>query len=262
MNKRVIPALIPVRVSRRDRASLVFQRGWVSCALAVFLLAGCCMHPWGDRITGSGRTVTETFDLAGFSRLVVGSTFQVSVTRGDQHRVLATVDDNLVEHLDISRSGETLNIRLKPNLSVDHATLKVDVTMPDLLGLDAGGASRTTLAGFSSDKSLEAEVDGASTVRGEITSGDTRFRAAGASRIELQGGAQNLRVKASGASSVNLDRFTSNGTGVEASGASHVTVNARGNLEVRASGASSVRYVGTPASVSSQVTGASSVKQK
>jgi hypothetical protein len=220
------------------------------------------MHPWGDCITGSGRTVAVTLDLTGFSRVALGSTFQVTITRGDQHRVVATVDDNLVEHLDVTRSGETLNIRLKPNLSVHNATLKVDVTMPDLVGLNAGGASRTTLAGFSSDKSLEAEVDGASTVRGEITSGDTRFCAAGASRIELQGRAQNLQVKAGGASSVSLERFMSKDTEVEASGASHVTVNASGHLKVRASGASSVCYIGTPASVSSQTTGASSMKHK
>ena len=206
--------------------------------------------------------MTNTLGLADFTKVAAGSAFQVTITHGDQYRVVATVDDNLVECLDIARSHETLNIQLQPNVSIRNATLKVDVTMPDLIGLHLDGANRTTLAGFSSDKPLEVELNGACTVKGDIQSGAAQFRASGASRIELQGAAQNLTVTASGASNVSLDRFTSHDTDVEASGASHVTISPGGKLQARASGASSVRYLGTPASVNSEATGASSVKKQ
>lgn len=262
MNTRTKFPPIQARTSTRSLSSQLRRSGFAFMVLTVALLPGCHVNQWNSSVTGSGRLVTNTLELADFTKVAAGSAFQVTITHGDQYRVVATVDDNLVEHLDITRSHETLNIQLKPNTSIRNATLKAEVTMPDLIGLSLGGASRTTLAGFSSDKPLEVELSGASTVKGQIQSGTARFGASGASRIELQGGAQNLTVKASGASNVNLDRFTSTDTEVEASGASHVTVNPSGKLQALASGASSVRYLGTPASVNSEAMGASSVKKK
>ena len=246
----------------RNLLSSTFRRGFAAWALTVLLLPGCYYSQWSNSITGSGRTVNKTLELAGFSKVRAGSAFQVTITRGDKHSVVVTVDDNILEHLDVTQSGKTLHLGLKPNLSIRNATLKVDVVMPDLTSLALGGASRMTVTGFTSDKPLDAELGGASSLGGDIKSGDARFHASGASKIQLQGSAQNLRVKAAGASNVSLDRFASNDTVVEASGASHVSVNASGKLDAQASGASSVRYVGTPASVSSHAAGASSIKQK
>ena len=230
--------------------------------IAVLLLAGCSI-PLGVSITGSGPLVTQEFDVARFSKVAAGSAFEVAIVRDESHSVIVTVNENLVDRLDVSVSGDTLRIYLKPGVSLRGAsTLKAKVTMPELVGLDLSGATRTNLKGFSSNGPLEVEVSGASTLRGDVVSGDARFDASGASTVSLEGSARDLRIKASGASTVDFGSFSSQDTVVEASGASRVIVNTSGQLDVEASGASSVRYVGEPDRLRVNTSGASSVEEQ
>jgi hypothetical protein len=61
---------------------------------------------------------------------------------------------------------------------------------------------------------------------------------------------------------VDLAEFPAQDAAVEASGASHVTVQPAGRLDVEASGASHVDYIGTPTLGRVQTTGASSINQR
>jgi hypothetical protein len=255
----------PTHSQRRDAFpawALGSRLAVLGLAVAALALTGCCSCNSGSRIKGSGQTVARQYELTGFSRIEAGAAFQLNVRQGEHYSIALTVDDNLVEHLDVSASGDILHIGLKPNLSVQNATLRADVTLPALAALNLSGATQTTIAGFSSDQPLQFELSGASHLLGTITNGDGRISLSGASRVDLEGSARTLKVKASGASHADLDRYTSLGTSVEASGASHVTVNASGRLEVKASGASAVRYVGSPAGVHSEASGASSIRRK
>ena len=237
------------------------QVAWLVILLAA-VLAGAGCGVLGPSITGSGNTVAKEYDLVGFSRLAVGNAFQVAIAHGPKHSVTVTVDDNLVEHLDVAKSGDILRIKLRPNLNVRNATLRATVALPELTGLDLSGAVRATLTGFNSDKSLDAELSGACNLRGDIKNGDARFDVSGASKIELRGSARALKASASGASTVNLAEYKSGNTVADASGASHITVIPSGNLQADASGASSVKYGGEPTDVKAHTSGASSVRKK
>jgi hypothetical protein len=226
------------------------------------LLAGCTFG--ANVITGSGRTTTQDYDFSDFTRVSIGSAFESEVTQGDGYAVTLTVDDNIVEHLDVRVDGDTLHIGLKPLVSLGfrNTTLRAQITMPDIEGLDLSGATRTDLSGFSNTKPVDVEVSGASQLRGDITTGEMRMRASGASTVEIDGSTGPLDVEASGASTVRLDNFTSTDTEVRASGASNVTVNASGRLTGDASGASTVQYMGDPTSVRVDTSGASNVREK
>ncbi len=230
--------------------------------LAMLLMAGSLALAASTRITGSGRLVTRQLDLTGFRTIEAASFFQVEITQGEKHSVAITVDDNLVDYLNVNTSGTKLRLRLKPNVELRDATLKAVVTMPELTGLQLSGATRTRLAGFSSNQSLDVNLSGASHLGGDIKCGDARFEVSGAGWGELQGSAGKLSIHTSGASHLDLERFGSRDTDVKASGASSTTVNPTGKLEAHTSGASSVRYVGEPTSVRSHSSGASLVSQK
>jgi hypothetical protein len=245
----------------RCLSSLMARRGLPALA-SLLLLASCTNFSTDNTIAGSGHTVAKPFDLAGFSKLSAGNAFQVTVAQGTAFSVVVTIDDNLVEHLDVAKSGDTLRVRLKPNMGVRNATLKAQITMPELTGLDLSGATHTTLAGFSSEKPLTVGLSGASHLHGDLKSGDARFHLSGASELELRGSASKLNVSASGASHVRLDQFSSKDATVDASGASHVSINAADKLEAEASGASQVRYLGQPQVLKSRASGASSIRKQ
>jgi len=240
-------------------------------------ITGCI----GPRVTGSGNLETRTMDYSDFTRLDVGSLFQVTVTRADSFSVSLTLDDNLYDYVIIRRSGSTLQIGLKWGTYL-RATLKATITMPELRALDLSGASRGDVSGFSSAESLIINVSGASSLNiDDVTAGKTNFDISGASRVfgsmetadiifdisgastvELGGSADDMTVGASGASSVNLADFTVTDASVKLSGVSNATVNTSGELNIDLSGASTLHYFGSPTLRRVNVSGASTIQQR
>jgi hypothetical protein len=100
-------------------------------------------------VQGSGKLETREYDLSDFTRVEISSAFEFAISQADSYRVSVTADDNLFQHLDISRDGETLKIGLKTILSLGSATLQAEIAMPRLLEVDISGASSGTASGFS-----------------------------------------------------------------------------------------------------------------
>jgi len=246
-------------------------------ATVLVTITGCI----GPRVTGSGNLETREMDYSDFTRLDVSSLFQVTVTRADSFSVSLTLDDNLYDYLIIRKSGSTLQLGLRWGTYL-HATLKANITMPELRGLDLSGASRGDVSGFSSLDSLVIDVSGASTlyiddvtagktnfdisgasrVSGSMETADADFNVSGASTVELDGSADDITVDASGASSARLADFVVTDASVELSGASNATVNASGELDIDLSGASTLHYLGSPTLRRVSVSGASTVQQR
>lgn len=243
----------------KSNRSLRFTVG--AWALASVFLAGCNIIT-GPTITGSGNLVTKQYTFTNFTTVSAGNVFDVTVKPGSTPSVSVTVDDNLVEYLDVTTSGDQLRLHLKSNTNVRNATLRAVVIVPELTGFELSGASKARLEQCRSAKPLEIEVSGASRLEGEVESGDMRLEVSGASHAELKGRAGNLRLNASGASHADLEEFQVKDANVDVNGASHATIRPSGKLMASASGASTVRYAGQPANVDSQASGASSVKPK
>lgn len=226
------------------------------------LLMGCTMISPINIITPAGRTTTRSLDLAGFDKLDISHAFTVDVTQADAYKVEITVDDNLLDRLDVRVSGDTLYIGLKTVTISGPATMQALVAMPALRSLNLSGATRGTIHGFASQQTLDVTVSGASQLSGDITCGDARLDVSGASRVELRGAAETVRAVVSGASTLALDAFPAGDVDVEASGGSRATVNVNGRLNATASGASTVLYTGEPVSVRENVSGASTIRPK
>lgn len=250
----------PHNQSRRTRpAPLIRVALHARMAIIALLLAGCSIIT-GPTITGSGNLITKQYPLTDFTRISAGNVFDVTVKPGSPASVSVTADDNLVEYLDVTTSGDQLRLHLKSNINVRNATLKAVVTIPELTAFELSGASRGKLEGCRSTKALEIEVSGASHLEGDVESGDMRLEVSGASHAVLKGNAGNLHLNASGASHADLREFQVKDANVDASGASHATIHPSGKLIASASGASSVHYAGQPANVDAHTSGASSVK--
>ncbi len=227
---------------------------------AGILLSGCGGIYLGLRaVRGSGKTTTKSYDFADFKRLEVGNAFVVDVTQGDGYSVEVTVDDNLVQYLDVVQRGDTVRITLQPG-SYTNTRLHAQVTMPLLVSADFSGASQLSVSGLQSEDDLKLVVSGASQVRGDATAANLDLVLSGASQANLTGQAASLRVRASGASKTELADYAVETADVDLSGASSGTVNASGSLDVTLSGASTLTYLGNPELGRQSITGASSLK--
>ncbi len=182
------------------------------------LIAGCGVVS----LTGSGNVVTQEEAITGFDKLDISQGFQVEVNQSDTFSVVIRVDDNFAEDLQVEKEGTTLKIGLEQNRIYNDATLKAEITMPKLVGLDISGGSRVT----------------------------------------ANGSGEDIAIDASGGSGVDLASFPVMNANVDASGGSQVTVNVSGRLNVDASGGSEVSYLGSPTLGGIDTSGGAQVRPK
>jgi Putative auto-transporter adhesin, head GIN domain len=231
-----------------------------------------------EPIVGSGTLATKTWDLTGFDRVQVRSTFRAAITKGTTFKVTTTADDNVLPLLQVVKDGTTLKIGLSRGSYRLKSQLKADVTLPTLLGLDITGASKGTLKGFQSERELKLgisgsselagslavetcdfKVDGSSTLNGSIQAKDLDLDIDGASHVTLTGEVKDAKIDVDSASSVTLTGLILQNADVKVSGASHASVDARGKLKYELSSASSLKYLGDPATLEGTKSGASSI---
>jgi hypothetical protein len=229
----------------------------VSVIIAVLILRGL---PGG--LVGSGNLETEQYAFTNFTEVEIGSAFEFEIKQSGSYSINITADDNVMDYVQVSQDGQTLTIRLRRFISIGPVTLRASMTMPQLHGLTASGASHGTVSDFSSTEDLEIKVSGASKVTGDIIAGNVEFNISGASNIQLEGSANDLDAGVSGASHLNLDDFIVNNADVNMSGASSGTVNLNGRLDANLSGASTLWYIGEPTSTDINTSGGSTVSKK
>ena len=261
------------------------KRTTVAILAAVLLtsgLLGGCIGAIRGAITGSTNLETREYDFSDFTQVEVGGAFEVEIAQSDSYSVKITADDNLFNHIVVSKKGTKLTIRLKWGYSYLSTAQRAMITMPDLYDLRLSGATRGSVQGFSSSHNftlglsgasrldmadmsvgdINLDASGASRISGSIETGDCNFSLSGASRVELAGSGNDADIDASGASKFELADFPINNANVRLSGASSSTINLSGKLDANLSGASTLKYSGNPTLGSIKTSGGSKVSEK
>jgi hypothetical protein len=262
----------------------VVPRSLLAAAVLLLLLvplAACGgSAPGAGDVVGSSAQVTKTYDYSGFTAVQADQKFSVNVQQGKSFAVSVTVNDNLVQYLQVKVQGDTLHIGLDPGKSYRLADLTAEVTMPDVTAVTVNGAADAFVKGFTSGKSLTFKVGGAgklsvsglkaeaasfdvsggSDIGGDLElTGDLAVTASGAAQGFITGSGRNVTLVASGAAVISLKRFTAHDADVSLSGASQAGVRATGTIDVQASEASTFIYYGPAKLGKTDVNGASQV---
>lgn len=151
-------------------------------AIVVLLLSilpiGCA-----SAITGSGVFVTEQHDHTDFTEVDIGSAFDYTVTQSTTFSIAITADDNIIEHVNVSKVGTKLEIRMG-NVNLRNVHFEATITMPELSALSVGGASEGSVNGFDSASDLSIIVSGASRLNMvDMTAGVVTATISGASNM-------------------------------------------------------------------------------
>ncbi|MBL1214977.1 MAG: hypothetical protein HND52_16570 [Ignavibacteriae bacterium] len=227
---------------------------------AALLFISCDTVDNNETIQGTGNLVTLDQNFSDFTNIQTGFAFESTIRRDTVYKVTVTLDDNIVDHLKISKESSTLKILMDENLDYHDVTLKVDITLPDVQNINLSGASASVISGFSFTHDLKIILSGASAVSGTINTGNLTLELSGASNVSFTGNGTNLFVDGSGASVLSLGNFNLSGDAtLVLSGASVSTIRVNGTLNATLSGASVLRYYGDPQIGSINTTGGSVV---
>ena len=191
---------------------------------AIIVASGTPIIP--GTVIGSGHSVTQEENLTGFTSVTVSSGFRFTITYSSSYSVNVTTDDNLLSYLQVTRTGDSLSVGLKPGYAYLSATPKVAISMPDITRLDLSGGSSGTMNGF-------------------VMSHDFAVTASGGSGVTVSGEGRSLTLEASGGSHLDLTNFSVTNANVDLSGGSQATVHLSGTLDANLSGGSQLYYLGS-----------------
>jgi hypothetical protein len=212
-----------------------------------------------DRVRGSGKVVARDVAVPSFSRLEVGSAFQVTVSLGGRPSLTLHIDDNLDRQVDAGVEGDTLHIRLRQGTSLAGGTLQAAVTAPSLAQIQGSGSSQIRLQDKLSGDDLRLGLSGASRLEGAVELRSMAAELSGASNVTLSGRAASVSASASGASRLALEQLQVDTLEVSLSGASNAEVSVRRTIAAALSGASALHYRGSPSFTRQDISGGSSV---
>jgi hypothetical protein len=146
--------------------------------------------------------VSQERTVSAFTAVSVGGGFAMHVHRGAPQKVVLKADKDVMEDIETKVSGSTLEIRLKGN-HWHTGDLEVDVTAPEIVGLEGSGGTKITGDG-PKGKDCKIEGSGGTEIDLKGLACETlKLEASGGAEVKLAGAAKKLELDASGG--VDLD---------------------------------------------------------
>jgi len=231
-------------------------------------------------ITGSGSLAESQIAYSDFNSLNVSGPFDLTISHSNSYDITIVADDNVMNHVSVSRIGTMLNIELAPHYSYQNVTLRAYVSLPSLSLIQLYGATTATVidsAGFPYRPDFTADLAGASTLlMPSINAQTVHFTLSGASKstasllaiastlsvsgastLKLSGVCGDIDAAVLEASELDLRDAGSSDVDIRVEGASHATVNMNGRLDAVIGGASTLNYRGDVVLGSLDISGAS-----
>lgn len=192
-----------------------------------------------NNLRGSGNVITEARDHFGFRRIDVEDALNFTVTFGPAHSVVVRADDNLIDRLQTSSSGDLLRVGLASG-SYNNATFEITIVTPELVELVQSDATSGSVSGFLGVDRLRLEVNDASNLEFEGSTSTLELICEDASRIRaFDLTAANAEVRVRDASNVELT-VTNELTG-QVRDASTLSYRGQPSIDVSVSDASQLR---------------------
>jgi hypothetical protein len=163
-------------------------------------LTGCK----GGLVKGSGTLKTRDIFLTDFSEVKAADAFEVKIIYAASYNITVTADDNLLEHIKVSKKGETLTLALNRADYVD-TSVKAVITMPHLRRLSLSGNSKGSIAGFDTRAGITFNLSGDSFLStANMTVGDITLDVSDASKVTGNLTARDVHIKAESGSTIQL----------------------------------------------------------
>lgn len=202
---------------------------------AALTLGGC--HWTGIR--GNGDIVTETRPVDQFSSVEAEGAFDIDWVPGPPSCTIRT-DSNLLRHVETSMDGRKLRLEWRGQLHPTHG-MKVKLASASMSGARLTGAVRLSATRISGNGFY---LDGT-----------------GATRVTVDGAANELMATMSGASRLDAESLQVKTAELSISGAGKAEVSASDVLKVAISGAGKVTYSGDP-TIEKHISGAGTIRKR
>lgn len=208
--------------------------------------------------SGSGDIVTSNRNTSDFKSVSAGGGFDVEIRTGSNYKVMVEADDNLIDDIETTVEGGQLKIRMRKNLNVRNAHLKIFVTAPSITSIQSSASADIVVAGnLRADETIRFKASSGSSIKASIDAPATEADASSGAQIDIDGRTRNFDVQASSGADVDADKLLSENTTAQSSSGGTADVHASVTLHARASSGGTVNYRGAATVVKKENSGGS-----
>jgi hypothetical protein len=215
------------------------RRLWSSCLiLSSVLTAGC----FGPVVTGSGKVVSETRNVSGFSAVSLDGSGRLVIEQTGTESLTITGDDNLLPYIESDVSGKTLTLGEKSGTNISPSKdIVFKLTVKSLDNIDISGSGTADAKGLQG-QTLKVDISGS----GEVSA---------------DGAADELNLGISGSGRYRGDGLRSKRARVDISGSGSALLAVSEKLDANVSGSGSIEYVGDP-QIHQDISGSGTVRKR
>ena len=159
----------------------------LSVALSACTINGYPVTIHNNHIEGSGDIVTEDREVSGFNKVDLKSIGDLTIVVGDKESLTITADDNLMQYITTDVFNDTLEISMKPNVSVDPTKpIEYQLTVKDLSSIVLSGFGNITAEELAGED-IEIKLSGSGDISlGELRSENALLRISGFGDINAE----------------------------------------------------------------------------
>jgi hypothetical protein len=194
----------------------------------------------GEHHRGSGVQLTQTREVAEFTRVELESWAEVRITIAPERAVKVTADDNLIDAVRTRVENGRLVIDHKPGSYNHRVKVVVEVATPVL-------------------HAVELEGSGDMIVRG-LDAANFEATLAGSGSITASGKCDSLKAVVAGSGDIRMFEVVARNAAASIAGSGKAQVHAHDRLSAEISGSGDIRYRGKP-SVVSTISGSGTIKR-
>ncbi len=198
------------------------------------------------RITPSAQITTVDKDITNFNKLEVANEFQVFLTFSEtKESIQVEANENLQDLIIIEKSGQTLEIKMKPNTNIKgNETIKIYITTKEIIDFKLAGEVEVSLMNDLVTNDLTIEMAGESEMKGQVAINNLITKMAGEAELDLKGQVANFDLKSAGDALIKDYDLVCEKLDAELAGETEVFLTVNQTIEVSAAGESVLHLKG------------------
>ncbi len=232
----------------------------IICLLLNLFAVSCIVVNGGERISGSGKIISEERDVPIFDQIHLKGSGKVNLTKAADHSVLVRTDDNIMPHIRTEvEDGRLIISHERKNIRPTVLTLQI--TAANLEGVSISGSGDIAGSDEFSSNRFFVDIAGSGDISVGVDTKHLESNISGSGSIYLSGSTDSYNSTITGSGDVDAFELLAKESSVVITGSGKCKISVSEYLRAKITGSGDVLYKGRP-QISQSITGSGKVKDR
>ncbi|GHV59551.1 DUF2807 domain-containing protein [Bacteroidia bacterium] len=236
---------------------------FISCFMAFPLFYSCNIN-YGKSLKGNHQIVNEKIAIDDYDGIALSLPAEVIYRQisQDEPFLQVSVDENILQSLDISVRNNQLVIKQKEDINIHPSHFVIYTNSRSLSKVSIAGTGVVSLEKAVNARTMEVSIAGSGDFKTDsLYCENLNVRIAGSGNVHLQGASTSANYHIAGSGDIRAFDYLVENLECRISGSGDIRAYADKKLNARISGSGDIRYKGNPESVDTKVAGSGDIKK-